>query len=202
MINILSFFRKKRNIYFLVLIAILSIFNNVIINKYIEVDRKIVSSNNEIFLIVDSKIEKEIRKNYKKIEIKEMRKEELEIYSIETKKDTRYYSVSFNKISLYEKYKDKAELLVANNMYNNTLNNLSFYSIISKLLIVISFVILIITITTAIYYEKTTILLLKMVGYNQLRILSIYFLNFVILLIPSIIVYIINIIYLNFNTLI
>lgn len=202
MINILSFFRKKRNIYFLVLIAILSIFNNVIINKYIEVDRKIVSSNNKIFLIVDSKIEKEIRKNYKKIEIKEMRKEELETYSIETKKNTRYYSVSFNKISLYEKYKDKAELLVANNMYNNTLNNLSFYSIISKLLIVISFVILIITITTAIYYEKTTILLFKMVGYNQLRILSIYFLNFVILLIPSIIVYIINIIYLNFNTLI
>ena len=91
---------------------------------------------------------------------------------------------------------------MANNMYNNTLNNLSFYSIISKLLIVISFVIIIITITTAIYYEKTTILLLKMVGYNQLRILSIYFLNFVILLIPSIIVYIINIIYLNFNTLI
>jgi hypothetical protein len=196
MINVLSFFRKKRNIYFLILITILSIFNNVIINKYIEVDKKIIDNNNEIFLIVDSKVEKEIRENNKKIEINEMRKEKLKTYGIEIKKNTRYYSVSFNRISLYEKYKDKAILLVANNAYNNTLNNLSFYSGISKLLIVISFAILIIIIITAIYYEKETIFLLKMVGYNQFKIFLIYFLNFAILLIPSVIVYIINIIYL------
>lgn len=202
MINILSFFRKKRNIYFLVLITILSIFNNIIIGKHIEVDKKIVSSSDEIFLIVDSKLEKEIRKNYKEIKINEIGEKELETYSIEINKNKKYFRVSFNRISLYEKYKDKAVLLIANNVYNNTLNNLAFYNILSRILITISFIILIITIITAIYYEKTTILLLKMVGYNRSKIFLIYFFNFGILLIPSIIVYIINIIYLNFNTLI
>lgn len=202
MINILSFFRKKRNIYFLVLITILSIFNNIIIGKHIEVDKKIVSSNDEIFLIVDSKLEQEIRKNYKEIKINEIGEKELETYSIEINKNKKYFRVSFNRISLYEKYKDKAVLLIANNVYNNTLNNLAFYNILSRILITISFIILIITIITAIYYEKTTILLLKMVGYNRSKIFLIYFFNFGILLIPSIIVYIINVIYLNFNTLI
>lgn len=202
MINILSFFRKKRNIYFLVLITILSIFNNIIIGKHIEVDKKIVSSSDEIFLIVDSKLEKEIRKNYKEIKINEIGEKELETYSIEINKNKKYFRVSFNRISLYEKYKDKAVLLIANNVYNNTLNNLAFYNILSRILITISFIILIITIITAIYYEKTTILLLKMVGYNRSKIFLIYFFNFGILLIPSIIVYIINVIYLNFNTLI
>lgn len=202
MINILSFFRKKRNIYFLVLITILSIFNNIIIGKYIEVDKKIVSSSDEIFLIVDSKLEKEIRKNYKEIKINEIGEKELETYSIEINKNKKYFRVSFNRISLYEKYEDKAVLLIANNVYNNTLNNLAFYNILSRILITISFIILIITIITAIYYEKTTILLLKMVGYNRSKTFLIYFFNFGILLIPSIIVYIINVIYLNFNTLI
>ena len=202
MINILSFFRKKRNIYFLVLITILSIFNNIIIGKHIEVDKKIVSSSDEIFLIVDSKLEKEIRKNYKEIKINEIGEKELETYSIEINKNKKYFRVSFNRISLYEKYKDKAVLLIANNVYNNTLNNLAFYNILSRILITISFIILIITIITAIYYEKTTILLLKMVGYNRSKIFLIYFFIFGILLIPSIIVYIINVIYLNFNTLI
>ena len=153
-------------------------------------------------MIVDSKLEKEIRKNYKEIKINEIGEKELETYSIEINKNKKYFRVSFNRISLYEKYKDKAVLLIANNVYNNTLNNLAFYNILSRILITISFIILIITIITAIYYEKTTILLLKMVGYNRSKIFLIYFFNFGILLIPSIIVYIINVIYLNFNTLI
>lgn len=201
MINIFSFFRKKRNIYFLIIIVILSIFNNMIINKYVEVDKKIVENSDEIFLIADYTLVDEIRNYHKNLKIEIIDSLEVEKHGIEISNDIVYYKVIFNRISLYEKYKDKAILLVVNRSYSNTLDNLSFYSIISTILIIISLIILIITILTVIYYEKSNIQLLRTVGYKRFQIFLVYLLNLFILLVPSILIYLINIMYLNFSIL-
>lgn len=186
MINILSFYRKKRNKFFLLIILLFSIFNSFIYYKYENINHYAVKDN-EIFLIVDKKIYNEINSKYK-IEKLEINKSELYNYNIDTEKEN-YYKIQFNKMSLYEKYKEKAQVYATNQFYDNTLSTMKFYKLIIIVILSLSFIILITTIYLILHYEKNNINLLKVLGFKNIKIIKIYTINLIILLIPALSIY-------------
>ncbi len=194
MINIISFFRKKRNIYFLIIIFLLSCFNCFLYYQNKLVNRKIISDNN-IFFIVDTETFEKIKINKKRYEIIKINTEELPKYgiSIDSNNEKKYLKVIFDNISLYKKYENKG-VLVINNINNNLINNLLFFRGISLILFIISLIIILIIIISILYYEKNIMKLLYVVGFNNYQIFLIYFFNIMLLMIPSIFIYIITLI--------
>lgn len=193
MINILSFYRKKRNKFFLLIILLFSIFNSFIYYKYENINHYAVQDE-EIYLIVDKDLYNEINSKYK-LKISEI--SEIELYNYNIDNDDNYYKIHFNKMSLYEKYKEKAQVFTTNQFYDNTLSTMKFYKLIISVILSLSFIILITTIYLIIHYEKSNINLLKVLGYNHSKIIIIYSINMIILLLPSILIYLITLILLS-----
>lgn len=188
MINILSFFRQKRNKTFLVLILILSIFNCYTYYKNVETDKSLMNDDN-MYLIVNPNIFNTIIKKVKSYEEYDL--SQLESHGIKKEYDN-YYKVTFNRISLYEKYRQKATFTSLSNTFTETFNNYKFYHNTVLILIGLSLVIFIIILICIVYYEKNNIILLKLIGYKNKIVFEIYFLNILILLLPSILVYVIT----------
>ena len=194
MINILSFYRKKRNKFFLLIILLFSIFNSFIYYKYENINHYAVKDN-EIYLIVDKNLYNEINSKYK-IKILEINESELYNYNIDNEIEN-YYKIHFNKMSLYEKYKEKAKVYATNQFYDNTLSTMKFYKLIISVILSLSFVILITTIYLILHYEKNNINLLQVLGFKNIKIIIIYSINMIILLLPSILIYLITFILLS-----
>ena len=191
MINILSFFRKKINIYFLIIITIISLFNSIIYYKYVMTDKKL-SDDENIYMIVDEELYDVINKKDKIINEYKIDDSLINKHVINYDYNKKYFKIKLDRISLYEKYKDKATLLAVNKYYDDTINSLNFYKIILNVLLIISIIILIIIIFSTVYYEKNNIKLLNMIGYKRGKIIKIYLINLIILILPSLLFYLIT----------
>jgi hypothetical protein len=190
MINILSFFRNKRNIYFVVILVSITIFNSFLYYKYNAVNKKI-SNNKELFLVVDKSLFNNLNNKYQ-IEYYILSDNEFNNYIIDYNENKKYYKIYFNKLSLYEKYKKDALVFVSNKSYNNTIKNLQFYRNILLIQNIISIILFFIIIILIIYYEKNNIILLNIIGYKKRKIIQIYFINISLVIIPCLLICIIT----------